>query len=346
MRTRRGRFVCHLTSYGVWGPWPHVSPFLCLDPAQRARDQDKDVEGFVGPQNLSLAPHPITNGAGQTDHVKFPAKTRPHLRRRRAPRRSRPIRRQDSTALYRRPHRGPVRPSPERPSRPHPRPGGLCKAVRDSGDRAVQGCDHVRLCSAPRLRRHEKRTRRPAPEQHPVGRTRWRRLTAAAGCEGHSLPGLPHRRRPRSQSRTPIGSRSASRAGPVARSHGRRPGSHAHRRRHRGARYRAGRGRRWAHHPGRRSSGRHPEYAPSGRRSSPSLRGSIAHRKGVLAKLAKPIQDLRLDMPTIGVSTIEDAAASGLSGIVARAGHLLVVDKTATHARAAELGVFLYGHHD
>ncbi|WP_280959746.1 UDP-2,3-diacylglucosamine diphosphatase LpxI domain-containing protein [Asticcacaulis biprosthecium] len=51
-------------------------------------------------------------------------------------------------------------------------------------------------------------------------------------------------------------------------------------------------------------------------------------------------------MPTIGVSTIEDAAASGLSGIVARAGHLLVVDKTATHARAAELGVFLYGHHD
>ncbi|ESQ75413.1 LpxI family protein [Asticcacaulis sp. AC402] len=79
---------------------------------------------------------------------------------------------------------------------------------------------------------------------------------------------------------------------------------------------------------------------------SPVLRGSIANRKGVVAKVAKPIQDLRLDMPTIGVSTIEDAAAAGLSGIVARAGHLLVVDKATTHARAAELGVFLYGHHD
>lgn len=77
-----------------------------------------------------------------------------------------------------------------------------------------------------------------------------------------------------------------------------------------------------------------------------ALRGSIANRKGVLAKLAKPIQDLRLDMPTIGVSTIEDAANAGLSGIVARAGHLLVVDKAATYARATELGVFLYGHHD
>ncbi|HVZ29152.1 MAG TPA: UDP-2,3-diacylglucosamine diphosphatase LpxI, partial [Asticcacaulis sp.] len=55
---------------------------------------------------------------------------------------------------------------------------------------------------------------------------------------------------------------------------------------------------------------------------SPALRGSIANRKGVLAKLAKPIQDLRIDMPTIGVATIEDAGTAGLSGIVARARHL------------------------
>ena len=75
-----------------------------------------------------------------------------------------------------------------------------------------------------------------------------------------------------------------------------------------------------------------------------NVRGSTANRKGVLAKLPKPIQDLRLDMPTIGVATIEDAAEAGLSGIVARSQHLLIVDKATVYARAAELGLFIYGH--
>jgi len=77
---------------------------------------------------------------------------------------------------------------------------------------------------------------------------------------------------------------------------------------------------------------------------SQALRGSLLNRKGVLAKLAKPIQDLRLDMPTIGAATVEDAAAAGLSGIVARAHHLLIVDKAEVFRRANELGIFIYGH--
>ncbi|ESQ82925.1 hypothetical protein AEAC466_15580 [Asticcacaulis sp. AC466] len=77
---------------------------------------------------------------------------------------------------------------------------------------------------------------------------------------------------------------------------------------------------------------------------NPVLRGTLVNRKGVLAKLAKPIQDLRLDMPTIGLQTVEDVAAAGLCGIVARSHHLLIVDKPAVYARAAELGVFIYGH--
>jgi DUF1009 family protein len=79
---------------------------------------------------------------------------------------------------------------------------------------------------------------------------------------------------------------------------------------------------------------------------NPALRGTLANRKGVLAKLAKPIQDLRLDMPTIGVQTIEDIATAGLCGIVAKSYALLIVDKPAVFARAAELGVFIYGHED
>ncbi|MDV6329320.1 LpxI family protein [Asticcacaulis sp. 201] len=77
---------------------------------------------------------------------------------------------------------------------------------------------------------------------------------------------------------------------------------------------------------------------------NPALRGTLVNRKGVLAKLAKPIQDLRLDMPTIGLQTVEDVAAAGLCGIVARSHHLLIIDKPAVYARAAELGVFIYGH--
>ncbi len=74
-----------------------------------------------------------------------------------------------------------------------------------------------------------------------------------------------------------------------------------------------------------------------------NTRGTPTNRKGVLAKVVKPIQDLRLDMPTIGLSTIEDAAAAGLCGIVARAHQLLIVDKAAVYARAGELGLFIYG---
>jgi DUF1009 family protein len=77
-----------------------------------------------------------------------------------------------------------------------------------------------------------------------------------------------------------------------------------------------------------------------------ALRGAVEARKGVLAKLAKPIQDLRLDMPTIGAATVDDVAEAGLCGIVARSHHLLIVDKPAVFARAAEKGVFIYGHDD
>ncbi len=74
-----------------------------------------------------------------------------------------------------------------------------------------------------------------------------------------------------------------------------------------------------------------------------NVRGSLVQRKGVLAKLPKPIQDLRLDMPTIGLATVEDASTAGLSGIVGRKDHLLIVDKPAVFAKAAELGLFIYG---
>lgn len=73
------------------------------------------------------------------------------------------------------------------------------------------------------------------------------------------------------------------------------------------------------------------------------IRGSETARKGVLVKRPKPQQERRIDLPTIGVPTIEGAAAAGLAGIAFEAGGALLVDAEAVKARADALHVFLYG---
>jgi hypothetical protein len=72
-----------------------------------------------------------------------------------------------------------------------------------------------------------------------------------------------------------------------------------------------------------------------------SLRGKKGARAGVLVKLPKPQQERRVDLPTIGVMTVENAAAAGLAGIAVEAGGALVVDMRAVVARADELGLFI-----
>lgn len=74
-----------------------------------------------------------------------------------------------------------------------------------------------------------------------------------------------------------------------------------------------------------------------------SIRGSIERPRGVLAKAPKPIQETRVDLPTIGVATIQRAARAGLAGVVGEAGRLLVVDREAVAAAADDLGIFVLG---
>ncbi|WP_149537551.1 LpxI family protein [Siccirubricoccus phaeus] len=62
---------------------------------------------------------------------------------------------------------------------------------------------------------------------------------------------------------------------------------------------------------------------------------------GVLVKLLKPGQDRRLDLPTIGPSTIAGAQAAGLAGIAIEAGGSILVDRAATLAAADAAGLFL-----
>lgn len=74
-----------------------------------------------------------------------------------------------------------------------------------------------------------------------------------------------------------------------------------------------------------------------------SLRGTAAHRRGVLVKALKPTQDAKTDMPVIGVATIAGAHAAHLAGIALEAGAALVLDKAAVAAEADRLGLFVVG---
>ena len=74
-----------------------------------------------------------------------------------------------------------------------------------------------------------------------------------------------------------------------------------------------------------------------------ALRGSAGAPIGVLAKAPKPIQERRVDMPTIGVATVMAATRAGLAGIVGEAGALLVIDRAAVIRAADSLGLFVLG---
>ena len=67
---------------------------------------------------------------------------------------------------------------------------------------------------------------------------------------------------------------------------------------------------------------------------------------GVVAKCAKPHQDLRVDMPTIGPRTVEAARAAGLAGVVIEAGRVMVAEREVTIRKADSLGLFMLAKQD
>jgi len=76
------------------------------------------------------------------------------------------------------------------------------------------------------------------------------------------------------------------------------------------------------------------------RRSAKYQRDGVG---GVLVKSAKPQQDKRLDLPAIGMKTIEEAHKAGLRGIALLAGGTMIIDRAAVIARADALGLFVVG---
>lgn len=67
-----------------------------------------------------------------------------------------------------------------------------------------------------------------------------------------------------------------------------------------------------------------------------------AGARGVMFKAAKPGQDRRIDLPTLGLQTLARAHAAGLAGVAFQAGDVIVLDRAAMLAEAERLGLFLW----
>lgn len=72
-----------------------------------------------------------------------------------------------------------------------------------------------------------------------------------------------------------------------------------------------------------------------------NLRGTPQKRRGVLVKAPKPAQERRIDLPVIGVRTIELASVSGLAGVAVEAGGALLMRKAKLVEAADRLGLFV-----
>ena len=54
---------------------------------------------------------------------------------------------------------------------------------------------------------------------------------------------------------------------------------------------------------------------------------NIMNKTGILIKFPKKKQDLRIDLPTIGIDTFKDCKRSGLKGIVLKAKEHVILDR-------------------
>lgn len=73
-----------------------------------------------------------------------------------------------------------------------------------------------------------------------------------------------------------------------------------------------------------------------------ALRPDPARGRGLFYKAAKPGQDRRIDLPTLGPDTLRAVAAAGLGGVAFEAGSVICLDLPGMQRLAGELGLFLW----
>ena len=74
-----------------------------------------------------------------------------------------------------------------------------------------------------------------------------------------------------------------------------------------------------------------------------NIRGTQSARRGVIAKMVKPGQETRVDLPAIGKRTIELAELAGLAGIVTEGGKSFVFRREEVAEQADKAGIFIAG---
>ena len=62
----------------------------------------------------------------------------------------------------------------------------------------------------------------------------------------------------------------------------------------------------------------------------------------MLFKAPKPGQDRRIDLPALGLHSVEGATRAGLAGIAWEAGGVMLLEAEAAVAAAREAGLFLW----
>ena len=75
-------------------------------------------------------------------------------------------------------------------------------------------------------------------------------------------------------------------------------------------------------------------------------RASLLKKPGknpVMVKVLKPGQDMRVDLPAIGIQTIEQLKKYGMKGIAVEAGGILLIEKDAVTALADKEDIFIIG---
>ncbi|MEQ1757902.1 MAG: UDP-2,3-diacylglucosamine diphosphatase LpxI [Vicinamibacterales bacterium] len=71
--------------------------------------------------------------------------------------------------------------------------------------------------------------------------------------------------------------------------------------------------------------------------------GQLAGQGACVIKVAKPNQDMRFDVPVIGVATVDAMCAAGASALSVDAGRALVLDGDAVFAAADKAGITIVG---
>lgn len=65
--------------------------------------------------------------------------------------------------------------------------------------------------------------------------------------------------------------------------------------------------------------------------------------ESILIKICKPTQDKRIDLPSIGPSTVKNAVKNGIKGIAIEAGSSILMEKELTLELANNSGIFIVG---